>query len=451
MLFRSIVPALALALAIAALVKAPAPPIGDLTSASATDKKSGSRLVTFRPRTIPVASSEVPNSLRGQYSWLGSAAQPGGWPISDVYYRDQVPWGRIEPAAGSYDLAWFDRGLEDAEQHGGRFGFRVLAYCPGCWFDDATPPFVPLQPGTDIPDWNSEAFLAGWERLMHELGSRYDDDPRMGWVDVGGYGSYGEWHVSSGREITEANAARVVRAVLDAFPSTHVVINAMTPRLVLQALEASPRLGLRVDCLGEVDMFSTLATSAEMQERWRTAPVLSEWCGTFTTSTTLGAEQVRKYHISQTSSGNLKVPYAQMTPAQRSGFEAAARAAGYRYEVRGVTVPKRVDRDAKLTVLSRWRNVGSAPTYDDWDVVLRLRDKAGAIVATKRLDVDLGEVLPGRSTFRSSVRLPKVPAGTYAMSVAVTDPSGYLAPMNLAIQGRSADGDYRVGRLRVTR
>ena len=37
------------------------------------------------------------------------------------------------------------------------------------------------------------------------------------------------------------------------------------------------------------------------------------------------------------------------------------------------------------------------------------------------------------------------------MSVAVTDPSGYLAPMNLAIQGRSADGDYRVGRLRVTR
>ena len=76
---------------------------------------------------------------------------------------------------------------------------------------------------------------------MHELGSRYDDDPRMGWVDVGGYGSYGEWHVSSGREITEANAARVVRAVLDAFPSTHVVINAMTPRFVLQALEAQPQ------------------------------------------------------------------------------------------------------------------------------------------------------------------------------------------------------------------
>ena len=95
--------------------------------------------------------------------------------------------------------------------------------------------------------------------------------------------------------------------------------------------------------------------------------------------------------------------------------------------------------------------MGSAPTYDDWDVVLRLRDRAGKLVATKRLDVELGDVLPGRRTFRSTMRLRKVPAGTYAMSLAVTDPSGYLAPMNLAIQGRTADGDYRVGRLRVTR
>lgn len=450
MQYRFIVPALALALAIAALIKAPAPPIGDLVSASASGEKH-TRLITFRPRTIPAESSEVPNSLRGQYSWLGQEAQPDGWPISDVYYRDQLPWGRIEPAVGVYDLDWFERGLEAAQQHGGRFGFRVLAYCPGCWFDDATPRFVPVQPGTDIPDWNSPEFLTGWERLMNELGSRYDNDPRMGWVDVGGYGSYGEWHVSSGREITDANAARVVAAVLKAFPSTHVVINAMTPRFVLQALKASPRLGLRVDCLGEHDMFSTLATSAEMQERWKTAPVLSEWCGTYTTSTTLGAEQVQQYHISTTSTGNLKVGFEQMSAGQQKGFLDAARFAGYRYEVRRAVVPAKVDRNARFTVMSRWRNAGSAPTYDDWDVVLRVRDKAGRLVATKALDVDLAKLLPGRSTYRSRVRLRGVKPGRYSLSVAVTDPSGYLAPMNLALRGRSADGDYRVGKVRVRR
>ncbi|MEO5852003.1 MAG: DUF4832 domain-containing protein [Nocardioides sp.] len=407
--------------------------------------------MTFRPRSIPSSSPEVPNSMRGQYSWLGQEAQPTGWPISDVYYRDQVPWGRIEPTAGSFDLDWFEAGLAAAEQGGGRFGFRVLSYCPGCWFDDATPPFVPMQPGTDIPDWNSEAFLSGWERLMDELGNRYDNDPRMGWVDVGGYGSWGEWHVSSGQEITDANAARVIRAVVAAFPSKHVVINAMTPRFALKALKLSPRMGLRVDCLGEYNMFSALPTSPEMQQRWRTAPVLSEWCGTYTTSTTLGARQVRDFHISQTSSGNLKVPYAQMSSSQQQGYLDSISTAGYRYGVRTVVVPRTIGRGDKVPLVTRWVNTGSAPTYDDWDVELRLGDRAGRTVATRRLDVDLGALLPGGRTYRLGTRFPKVAPGTYALSLAVTDPSGYLAPMNLAIRGRSADGSYALGRVRIVR
>ena len=456
MYFRFIVPALALALAFAALVYAPAPPIGDQASASATDMtffegRHQGRVATFRPRTIPHSSPEVPNSLRGQYSWLGQEAQPTGWPISDVYYRDQVPWGRIEPSVGTFDLDWFEAGLTAAEQGGGRFGFRVLSYCPGCWFDDATPPHVPLQPGTDIPDWNSEAFLSGWERLMDELGNRYDNDPRMGWVDVGGYGSWGEWHVSSGREISDANAARVIRAVLEAFPSKHVVINAMTPRFTLKALAMSPRMGLRVDCLGEYDMFSVLPTSPEMQQRWRTAPVLSEWCGTPTTSTTLGAKQVREFHISQTSSGNLEVPYAQMSAAQQRGYVDAARTAGYRYAVRKVVLPRRIGRGDTVPVVTRWVNSGSAPTYDDWDVEVRLSDRAGRTVASKKLDVNLRRLLLGGTTYRLATRFPKAAPGTYRVSLAVTDPVDYLAPMNLAIQDRRADGSYALGKVRIVR
>ncbi len=33
----------------------------------------------------------------------------------------------------------------------------------------------------------------------------------------------------------------------------------------------------------------------------------------------------------------------------------------------------------------------------------------------------------------------------------MTDPAGYLAPMNLAIDGRGTDGAYRIGRVRVAR
>jgi hypothetical protein len=39
----------------------------------------------------------------------------------------------------------------------------------------------------------------------------------------------------------------------------------------------------------------------------------------------------------------------------------------------------------------------------------------------------------------------------YSLSVTITDPAGYLAPMALAINGRRADGAYQIGKVRVAR
>ena len=65
-------------------------------------------------------------------------------------------------------------------------------------FPAVTPSFIPLQPGTDIPDWNSEAFLSGYERLMAALGAKYANDPRLGYVDVGGYAPGGFKEMAGG-------------------------------------------------------------------------------------------------------------------------------------------------------------------------------------------------------------------------------------------------------------
>lgn len=408
------------------------------------------RTRTLEPRLIPVsAAAEIPNSMRGQYSWLGSAPLPADWPVLDVYYRDQVVWRRLEPTAGSYDFSWFDEGLAAAEARGGRFGFRVMAWCPGCWIE-ATPDWLPTQPGTDIPDWNGEAFLGAWERLVGELGRRYADDPRLGWVDVGGYGKWGEWHVDPGSPaITTANAKRMIAAVLRAFPDQHVVINAMDPQLTLAAVRISPRLGLRVDCLGEFNMFSLIPTSAELQQVWKRAPVLSEWCGTATTDTVEGARQVRRYHVSQTSSGNLRTPWDQLSPAQRRSFLKAAKAAGYRYAVRSLTVPELLPRGARFAIGWRWRNLGSAPTYDGWRVELGLLDHRGRVVSRTRSKVDLRTVLPGTRRYAERVRFSPVRPGSYRLAVRVLDPEGYLDPMLLSEQGGLRDGWYALGRVRV--
>ena len=151
------------------------------------------KTVVLRSQAIPMSAPEIPNPMRGQYEWLGTPDGAAGFPTTDVYYRDQVAWKRIEPTPGVYDFSSFDQGIARARELGGRFGFRVMAWCPGCWLD-ATPDWLPRQPGTDIPAWDDEVFLAAWERLMAELGKRYAAEPALGWVDVGGYGAWGEWH-----------------------------------------------------------------------------------------------------------------------------------------------------------------------------------------------------------------------------------------------------------------
>jgi hypothetical protein len=133
-----------------------------------------------------------------------------------------------------------------------------------------------------------------------------------------------------------------------------------------------------------------------------------------------------------------------------AGFVDAAKSSGYRYVPASVRVPRKLPRTGRFKVRTTWRNDGSAPTYDDWRVTLQLRKK-GRIVASSDLGLDLRTVLPGKSTVRRTIDLGKLRRGRHTLWITVTDPVGYLAPMNLAISGRKADGAYRIGAVRVAR
>jgi len=225
----------------------------------------------------------------------------------------------------------------------------------------------------------------------------------------------------------------------------------MTPRFTTTALSLTPRMGLRTDCLGEYNMFSLIPTSLVLQQVWKTAPVLSEWCGTLTTDFALGDQQVKQYHVSQTSSGNFKTSYAAMTSAQKAAFVDAMKSSGYRYEVRSVTLPATLRPHSRFVVGIQLANVGSAPTYDQWHVMLQLRDAGGAVAYWADTGINLQTLLSGTRTDIRVLRLPLLATGTYTVALVVKDASGYLAPMNLAITGRTGDGAYPLGRVVVTR
>jgi hypothetical protein len=453
--------------------------VADTASANPAPSSVVAGPATFQPTVLGSGAPEASNPLRGQYRWMGYPSQPANWSSPDLYYRDQVYWGKLERQQGVYDFSVIEAGLQNAAAARGKFGFRVFAYCPGCWmetredhasFPPVTPTYLPAQAGTGrwydsdgaagpkagwqiaiAPDWNNEAFLSRWEALWTELGKRYANDPRLGYVDVGGYGKFGEWWVEGADvHITDANGLRMIKAVTSAFPKKHVLFPTMQPvKFILAAIDANPNLGLRTDSLGCPNMYSMVTDpyAGRLVDVWKTRPFFSEW-GT-TGDPVVGAQQVTTWHVSTTSSRNMRLMYEDMTPTQKAAYRTATSNAGYRYSIARLSVGA-VRPGQKVSVSLALRNTGSAPTYDPWTVQLRLTDSTGRLAAAMPLDIDLRKQLPGSMTSLRTVTAPAgLATGTYTASIAVVDPSGYLAPMALANTSRLSDGSYRLGRVGV--
>jgi hypothetical protein len=433
------------ALAVTAVVAATAAPAAQAT--------------VVYPKVTSLSSADRTNPLRGQYRWIGTGAVPSTWDSPDLYDRDRTYWGRLEPSKGSYDFSTIENGLNDVGAKHAKFGFRVMAYCPGCWMEQSWRNLPPIAPSylpktsSGAPDWNSETFLSGWEKLWAALGARYRNDKRLGYVDVGGFGKYGEWMPAG--TITEKSAKRIISAVAKNFPRKHVLLSTVmsypvseiaggrAPYVLKWALDTYPNTGMRSDCLGNSLMQKPEKTAAgDMTSMWKKRPFFTEWCTNG--DPTLARKQVRSYHVSSVSSGNLKLTPDTMTSQQLTDYKVLLKQAGYRYaSTRAYFSTLRSGKRFRLDL--RLRNYGSAPTYDSWSVRLVFRDKNGRLKAVRTLSIDLRGLTPGYKTYTRYRTAPSVPRGTYKVSLQVVDRNGYSPRMELANGARNGDGSYTLG------
>ncbi|MDO5628719.1 MAG: hypothetical protein Q4G43_10395 [Mobilicoccus sp.] len=436
---------------------------------------------------------DVPNSGRGQYLW-----HPGEYPSGvgtsavDSYVR--YTWRHVEPQPGRYDFSSIDAELAAADRRGGTFSFRVMPVCAWCGADAALPPDLDAHPGTwtasltdggtvRVPDWNSEEYLTRWEALMAALGERYEGDPRLGHVDTGGYGNWGEGHNwpymtqyrGAGREpATVATVTRISRAVVTAFPSTFIAHNpvevddldgrrdpAATWAALKTTLASSRTVGLRNDCLGggsvqrsALDLLADAQARAEADgtplldrplDRWRVAPVITEWCDNIAPGSTdgsfaQGAEQVRALHVSQVSNANFVGRLDQYSAAEQRAFHDATAASGFRLGARATVRAQ----GRAVTAMTTWRNDGVAPLYRDVDLTYTLRDTTGRVRGSATGTVDLRTLLGDGASTTETVRFAGVPRGRYTVHVSVNERAGER-PVQLASGSRGRDGSYTLG------
>ncbi len=164
--------------------------------------------------------------------------------INHLYIR--ADWSDIEPEEGKFRFDLIDDIMNEWSEYGYRFAFRFCCFVPSNayatprWVREAgakgylVPPVPPRSsfiPSVDTdkwePDYGDPVFLEKLESFISECGRRYDGDPRVEFVDVGSFGTYGEGHTSAGTN--RIYSADVIRQHIDIhlrhFKKTPLIMN----------------------------------------------------------------------------------------------------------------------------------------------------------------------------------------------------------------------------------
>ena len=173
--------------------------------------------------------------------------------LDNLYLR--YDWRDLQKEKGKLhlpeDWKWT---LEACERRGKRWSFRIMNCTKGSMRENSMPDFLQGKlkmvrywndPGTrgpnpkSFPEYSDE-YLDLWNELTMLLGAAFDKHPLLEYVDISGYGFWGEWHNIArytgpegpqtnyhpsppGR--VEAVADRLIRDHLAAFPTTPAVLN----------------------------------------------------------------------------------------------------------------------------------------------------------------------------------------------------------------------------------
>jgi hypothetical protein len=339
-----------------------------------------------------------------------------------------------------------------------------------------------------VPNYNSPIYLA---RLLALHQAIYAHIVERGWkdkinyIDVRGYGSTGEWHHAyavsnmnqfpTGTRATDATLRRIIDTHVEGFPDIQLVAmlhtfdcntfsNTMvSPAVAYHALTVRNQRGLlgwRRDNWGDGATYYTGITQGNtnvvngmrldtaIMNRYKYAPVVGEPCCAAGTGYANLEGQVRLFHVASFGNSNYD------GGADAANVVAASKAAGYRITLEGgsLSAPN-ITTGTPVSVTLNWRNVGIAPTYDDWSVVFQLKNASNQVVWSQTSSMTMRLFSPAATAFQKTDALlvpTSVPAGSYTLSVIIRDPNNYRQPLPLAINGRNSDGSYNLRSLTVT-
>lgn len=480
----------------------------------------------------PGMGPEQWHSDGARVAWPTSTSLSGA-PTNTLNRYDRGHWVEFEgDTPGSWKWNWLDSKIKYCLDRGMKFSFGIMTYRTetGLGYGEITvgggKSYVPLhihnkmQAGVEntrnwlhssgvwVPNFNHPDYISGL-RLLHQaikdrlLTQYYTplSGPLMGkrilfadaiyCIDIRGFGTWGEWHSSSGmanftpgyesngqqvfptgRVPTEASLMAIIDAHAQIFDrwwlvgmiagyngnvNTSLGVFHSYPKVahyLLTGSNAKGRFGCRKDQYGATDSYllnlgennntiynGSLPFKTYYLEKYKYAPNTGEPMPGYPSLNFSALEgQVMLYRSTSIGNGNwgAQPPNDSITATNiRNAFNKL----GYRIKVPKIeTIPS----GNTLVIKTDWMNVGVCPPYEDWDVIFELISSTAVVTkftSSHKLNLFAPTVSP--VTVTDTFTVPT--AGTYQVKMYVADPKGVNRNMKLGINGGDSDNKYSAG------
>jgi Domain of unknown function (DUF4832) len=420
----------------------------------------GMGIQTFQRYNGDALNRGVDWSEEGPVRLLAAPSERPEFPQSTVAYC-RWHWLTLEPVQGQIHWEIIDLALAEARRHGQRLAIRLMPYDPKHqlpeWYRNSGARRANAASSKDgnmwQPDFSDPLYFKYWSSFVEKAGQRYDGHPDLDSVDISTIGYWGEGWSDYMPEF--AVQKKLIDVYFKAFSHTPLLMNFDEPEAL--AYGTSRGAGWRFDCWGDMrkgwsemlDFYPQQIARTGIREVWRTAPVSMETCGVPESWFRAGWDvnyiigEALRWHVSTVNLKSSAIP-----KAWKSQFEEFERKMGYRFALRRAEWTDDVSASQAIGLKTWWVNEGVAPIYQPFILAFRLSSPASSVVM--RTGADLRKWLPGDAVFEDPVFVPEdLKPGNYELSVAMLDPQTLQPGIRLAIEGRGADGWYRLGRLHV--
>ena len=383
------------------------------------------------------ADSPVDNPMKGLVPYAGKSAER--FPHSLEF--DYLPLSKLLTGPGQYDWKLLDDKLAAISGRSCQAVFRVWIEYPGQ--PSGLPDYL-VKAGVKVtewidksekspqrnftPDYEDERLISALEAFITELGQRYDNDPRVGFLTAGLLGSWGEWHTYPRSELfaSKRTQTRILAAYERAFHRIPVLLRypAAAENSGL-AENANRPFGYHDDSFA----WATLDTGKEddswfylaalkaagplAMKRWQTQPIGGEirpevWGTIFDPKPRHPKAQdfatcVRETHASWVMDSGMFREHVD--PARMARASDQVRRMGYDFRVATADITSRNEHG--VSVILEIVNQGVAPFYQDWPLELGAISAEGSVMETWPVRWTLRGLQPGTKPTRWETTLER--------------------------------------------